>query len=218
MENHSSANRRRALRAPARGLAVLHSTEGSLHAGIENLSCTGLLATASASAGFDRRGADRFFLDLRLADRPRIAVRGKTIRVETRDVRVKIAVAFCDLERDAALAIEDAVSRAMEASQVQTLLVIDSDVERRARTAEALSASGIMPIVPRTPLEAIDLLSRARLHIGLCTIGKQFAEIPAIEIRQFLAEGFPWVRVLDAADEPAATVARAVAALAETDN
>ena len=207
--------RRRAPRAPAHGTAIIHGDHGVLVGNIENLSLGGVLVSAASAPAWsvdDEQGT----LDVELRfgagrNATHASTRGDAaqgfsaighpVRIEPEGSRVKIAVAFDRLPVAAEDAIEDEVEAALGAARTRPVLIIDDDEPRRRRLASAIGARGMTPLVPRTPLEAIDLLSRARLHVAVCALADRFADIPHAELRAFLAEGFPWVRTLSIANE-----------------
>lgn len=207
--------RRRTPRAPAHGTAVLHGDHGVLYGKIENLSLGGVLVSV-ASAPRWAIDHDPGTLDIELKfgggsrspaplhargsgeidlERP-FAATGHPVRIEPAAGRVRIAVAFDRLFAGAEDEIEDEIEAALGAALSRPVLIIDDNEPRRRRIATEVGARGMTPLVPRTPLEAIDLLSRTRLHVAVCAVAERFADIPSHELHAFLAEGFPWVRTL----------------------
>jgi hypothetical protein len=210
------SERRRAPRAPAHGTAILHGDHGVLVGNIENLSLGGVLVSVASAPnwtidhdpgtldielrfGTGKPGSSRPIargtLEIPLADRP-FAATGHPVRIEPAAGRVRIAVAFDRLFAGAEDEIEDEIEAALGAALSRPVLIIDDDEPRRRRLATQFGARGMTPLVPRTPLEAIDLLSRTRLHVAVCAVAERFADIPSHELHAFLAEGFPWVRTL----------------------
>jgi len=206
----SRSERRRAPRAPAHGTAILHGDHGVLHGNIENLSLGGALISVSGAPMWQVDG-DPGTLDIELRFGPArpgperlargtlpgaFAATGHPVRIDRGPDRVRVAVAFDRLFSTTEDEIEDEIEAALGAALSQPVLIIDDDEPRRRRIATEVGARGMTPLVPRTPLEAIDLLSRARLHVAVCAVADRFADIPASELRAFLAEGFPWVQML----------------------
>lgn len=206
---HSRSERRRAPRAPAHGTAILHGDHGVLYGNIENLSLGGLLISVSSSPNWEIDG-DPGTLDIELRFGPEpaerfargtippgtLAATGHPVRIEPSAGRVRIAVKFDRLFDAAEDEIEAEIEAALGAALSRPVLIIDDDETRRRRLASELAARGMTPLVPRTPLEAIDLLSRSRLHVAVCAVAERFADIPSPELRAFIAEGFPWVETL----------------------
>src|SRR5262245_9080079 len=95
------SERRRALRVPVRGFAVLHGADGAVYGAIENLSRTGVLVTVSGVPA-----AQDLDVELKLGTE-RGRVRARTVRSEQAARRFRVAVAF-DLVDDATRAAIDA--------------------------------------------------------------------------------------------------------------
>ena len=208
MSGRRSSERRRAARAPAHGTAILHGDHGVLYGNIENLSTTGVLISVSSAPSWAIDG-DPATLDIELRFGPArlasgtldgrtspYAATGHPVRIEPVGGRVRIAVAFDRLFASAEDEIQAELEAALGSARSRPVLIIDDDEPRRRRLATRFGAMGMTPLVPRTPLEAIDLLSRARLHVAVCAVAERFADIPSSELHAFLAEGFPWVRTL----------------------
>ncbi|MBA3502445.1 MAG: PilZ domain-containing protein, partial [Deltaproteobacteria bacterium] len=151
------------MRVPVRGFAVLHAENGPgpLHGSLENLSQTGALvnfASKPPDANID--------LELRLSDGDGW-VTARTVRVErvnqnTQRGGWRIAVAFERVEPAIRAAIDTAINHAISAAKRRPILVIDDQAQRRSSLIERLVNEGMTPIAPRTPLEAIDLLTRSQ--------------------------------------------------------
>jgi hypothetical protein len=215
MDMGSRSERRRAPRAPAHGTAILHGDHGVLYGNIENLSLGGLLISVASAPRWEIDG-DPGTLDIELRFGPEraptrmahgtipphgmmpgtLAATGHPVRIEPGPDRVRIAVAFDRLFAAAEDEIEAEIEAALGAALARPVLIIDDNEPRRRRLATEVSHRGMTPLVPRTPLEAIDLLSRSRLHVAVCAVAERFADIPSGELRAFLAEGFPWVQTL----------------------
>lgn len=189
--------RRSALRVPVRGVAVLYTADGATIATIENLSQSGALVVA-------RDVAEDTFVDveLKLGEETN-RIRARAVRVE----RSRVALAFDELQP----ALDAAIDHAVRAAHRRPVLVVDSQRVRRMALASRLAARGMTPLVPRTPLEAIDLLTRTQLHVNV-------AVLPASsELHGVLADSFPWVSTANISDDIDATVQRAVDAWIGTD-
>ena len=46
-----------------------------------------------------------------------------------------------------------------------------------------------------TPLEVVDMLSRARTHADVCLVSGKFGDHERHELTAFLLETFPWIRI-----------------------
>jgi len=195
--------RRRALRVPVRGIAVLYGSDGPVHGTIENLSQGGALISVA-----NRPAQHQLDLEIRVAEGGGWGV-AHTVRVEASTRYCRIAVAF---ERvDAALreSIDAAIASARGAARRRPILVIDENLDRKRALIDRLSNRGMTPLAPKTPLEAIDLLSRSQLHVGVCLLGPGFG-VPSTDLRALLIDSFPWVSVAEITDDLEATTHHAI--------
>jgi hypothetical protein len=203
-----SAERRRALRVPVRAIAVVHTKQdGPLHGMLENLSQTGALVSVSGPIP-----AGLLDVELRLSEGPGW-VSAHTVRMQpvAKSQRWQLAVAFDRVEPEMREAIEATIIAALSAARRRPILVIDERVERRASLIAALAKRGMTPIAPRTPLEAIDLLTRTQLHVDVCLLAPNFG-VPSTDLAAVLGESFPWVTTTEITDDVEATADRAVEA------
>jgi hypothetical protein len=197
--------RRRALRVPVRGVAVVHSNGRPLHGTIENVSHGGALLTV-ASRPSEQQPLD---IELRVAEGGGWVI-ARTVRVEPVARQWRVAVAF---ERvDAALrdSIESAIHAARGAARRRPILVIDENADRKQQLIARLSNRGMTPLTPSTPLEAIDLLSRSQLHVGVCLLGPAGFGVDSTDLRAALTDSFPWIRVAEITDDLDATTHEAI--------
>jgi hypothetical protein len=202
--------RRSELRVPVRGVAVFYAEDGATHGTIENLSASGALVTV---AGVPNDNA----LDVELklgVDSGWVSAR--TVRVEKTAKRWRIAVAFEHVDPAVAASIDAAISSAIRAAQRRPILVIDDRIARRHDLVTRLAARGMTPLAPRTPLEAIDLLTRTQLHVNVCLLAPSFGQSTA-ELRALVSDSFPWVSTAEISDDIDATVDRALQAWSGTD-
>jgi hypothetical protein len=88
--------------------------------------------------------------------------------------------------------------------------VVDELGPRRRQLIDRLAARGMTPLAPRTPLDTIELLTRAQLHVTVCMLA------PASDLGAILADSFPWVTATAIDDDLGRTVDRAVDAWAAT--
>lgn len=206
----SWSERRRALRVPVRGVAVFYAEEGAMHGTIENLSSSGALVTV-AGVPFD----ENLDVELKLGDESGW-VSAKTVRIERTARRWRIAVQFDRVDDQMRAAIESAIDHALRAAQRRPILVIDDRPARRVNLATRLAARGMTPLAPRTPLEAIDLLTRTQLHVNVCLLSASFGQ-SVEELRSLVSDSFPWVTTAEISDDVELTVDRALEAWSGTD-
>ena len=206
----SWSERRRALRVPVRGVAVFYAEEGAMHGTIENLSSSGALVTV-AGVPFD----ENLDVELKLGDESGW-VSAKTVRIERTARRWRIAVQFDRVDNQMRAAIESAIDHALRAAQRRPILVIDDRPARRVNLATRLAARGMTPLAPRTPLEAIDLLTRTQLHVNVCLLSASFGQ-SVEELRSLVSDSFPWVTTAEISDDVELTVDRALEAWSGTD-
>src|SRR5690606_12728528 len=95
-------------------------------------------------------------------------VSAHTVRIERTARRWRVAVQFDHVNDQMRAAIESAIEHALRAAQRRPIMVIDDRPARRVNLATRLAARGMTPLAPRTPLEAIDLLTRTQLHVNVC--------------------------------------------------
>lgn len=185
-------DRRRALRAPVHGGAVLYGRRAAIHGGIENLSLTGVLLRSRETV---LRGVS-IEVELRLPAAGRPKVRGHIVRAERHEDGTRIAIHFDRVSADAEDAIEDEVVAALNAARRRPVLVIDGIEDRRLDLAEALRARNMTPLTPRTPLEVVDALSNPKEHVEVCLVSCEFGDVHGRELASFIHEAFPWVRIM----------------------
>jgi hypothetical protein len=215
MAEHAWAERRQAMRVPVRGVAVFYAEDGAVHGRIENLSESGALVSLATSRAFE---TDLVDVELKLGvDTGWVSARAVRVeRTRSHAQRWHVAVAFDRVDDSMRNAIEAAIGCALRAAQRKPVLVVDERLARRRDLAARLGARGLTPLVPKTPLEAVDLLARAQLHVAVCLVAPSFGQ-SAAELRTFVTDAFPWVSTADISDDLDATVDRAVAAWAGTD-
>ncbi|HEU4726290.1 MAG TPA: PilZ domain-containing protein [Kofleriaceae bacterium] len=195
--------RRRTLRVPVRGVAVLYANGGPLHGMIENLSQGGALVGVAS-----RPLEQQLDMEIRLAEGSGW-VTARTVRVEPHGRQWRIAVAFERLDDSLREAIDAAIASARGAARRRPILVIDENLDRKRDLITRLADRGMTPLAPKTPLEAIDLLSRAQLHVGVCLLAPSFG-VPSTDLRAVLTDSFPWVSVAEITDDLEATTHHAI--------
>ncbi|TMQ16017.1 MAG: PilZ domain-containing protein [Deltaproteobacteria bacterium] len=195
--------RRRALRVPVRGVAVLYASGGPLHGMIENLSQTGALISVAS-----RRTEEQLDMEIRLAEGSGW-VAARVVRVEPHARQWRVAVAFDRVDPPLRDAIEASIASARGAARRRPILVIDENTVRKNNLIIRLSDEGMTPLAPKTPLEAIDLLTRSQLHVGVCLLAPGFG-VPSHDLRAVLNDSFPWVSVAEITDDLDATTHQAI--------
>lgn len=202
----AGAERRRGLRVPVRGEVVLHAERGPLYGTLENLSRGGVLVNVADAP--ERDGP--LDLELRLPE-GRGWVTGSAVRAEPLVRRWRVAIAFSAVGDPMREAIESSIHGALAAAQRRPILVIDDRAERRSQLIRRLSDRGMTPLAPRTPLEAIELLTRAQLHVDVCLLAPGFG-VASTDLAAVLADSFPWVTTAEIDDDVDGTARRAVRA------
>ena len=199
MDLSSWSERRRSMRVPVRGTAVLQAGAGPMHGTVENLSHSGALLNVPA-----RPHQDDHDLELHLVDGGGI-VGARTVRVETRGDAYRVAVVFDRVDPAMRASISSAIDAALAAARQRPILVIDDPGPRRAELIDRLVDRGMTPVAPGTPLETIDLLTRTHLQIAVCLLAPGRSDLASV-----LADSFPWVTTLEISDDVTDSVARAV--------
>jgi hypothetical protein len=206
------ADRRRTLRVPVRGVVVVHAQEGPLHGSIANLSYGGALVDVHAPLV-------PFFsaeVELLLGDF-QSTVSTRTVRVQVLPRRTwRVAVAFDRVDARTRDAIDHSITSALSAARRRPVLVIDNDDARRAALIRLLLERGMTPLAPRTPLDAIDLLTRAQLHIGVCLLAREGLGAVTAELERLVEESFPWVSITEIIDDIETSAGLAIAAWKQT--
>ncbi|HEX3761015.1 MAG TPA: PilZ domain-containing protein [Kofleriaceae bacterium] len=195
--------RRRALRVPVRGFAVLYASTGPLHAMIENLSKGGAMVSVAS-----RPPEEQFDIEFRIAEGSGWVV-ARVVRAEPSGRQWRIAVEFARVDDSLKAAIEASIASARGAARRRPILVIDENTDRKNSLITRLSDRGMTPLAPKTPLEAIDLLTRSHLHVGVCLLAPGFG-VPSHDLRAVLSDSFPWVSVAEITDDLDATTHQAI--------
>ncbi len=212
-------DRRGAVRVPVRGVAVVYANGRKRRGTIENLSRTGaLLRVAAAVEGDDIDVELRVpgFVEGAAASGARLA--GKAIRVEPSagDHGARVAVEFVldHIDEGTRGLLDVAIASAITAAMRRPVIIIDDQGERRRALAARLAARGMTPLLPATPLEAIDMLGQ--LHAAVCLVSG-FRTIDAASFQSMVTDSFPWVKTAAISDDVDATVLRAAVTWSETD-
>jgi len=136
-------------------------------------------------------------------------VAAQVVRVESHARHWRIAVTFRRIDASLCESIEGAIASARGAAQRRPILVIDENSDRKRDLIARLANRGMTPLAPKTPLEAIDLLTRSQLHVGVCLLAPGFG-VPSTDLRAVLSDNFPWVSVAEITDDLDATTHHAI--------
>ncbi|MEO6774972.1 MAG: hypothetical protein ABI467_18545 [Kofleriaceae bacterium] len=183
---------------------------GNQQATIENLSASGALFVTSQTLDRAIVRDTCAIVELKLGLESGW-LSARTVRVERIAQQTRIAVEFGQMEPELRAAIEAAIEGAIAAAARRPVLVVDDQSARRADLIARLSARGMTPLAPRTPLEAVDLLARSHLHINVALLAPSFGQSRS-DLRELLAESFPWVTAEDISNDVEATVEAAALA------
>jgi hypothetical protein len=182
---------------------VLYASDGPLHGTVENLSVNGALVSVAS-----RPPEQEFEMEIRIAEGGGW-VMAQVVRVEPHARHWRIAVTFSRIDTSLCESIERSIASARGAAQRRPILVIDENSDRKQDLIARLANRGMTPLAPRTPLEAIDLLTRSQLHVGVCLLAASFG-VPSTDLRAILSDSFPWVSVAEITDDLDATAHRAL--------
>ena len=136
-------------------------------------------------------------------------VTARTVRVEPHARQWRIALAFDRVDDSLRDSIEASIASARGAALRRPILVIDENLDRKRDLIERLANRGMTPLAPKTPLEAIDLLTRSQLHVGVCLLAPGFG-VPSTDLRAVLSDSFPWLSLADITDDLDATTHHAI--------
>jgi len=184
---------------------------GKQHATIENLSSSGALLVTSHVVEQQPMVSIELKLGLESG-----WLSARTVRVEKLADQFRIAVEFDQMEPALRASIDAAIEGAIAAAVRRPVLVVDDQLGRRADLVARLAARGMTPLAPRTPLEAVDLMSRSHLHINVALLAPSFGQSSS-DLRELFAESFPWVTATDISNDVEATVDAAAHAWSTSD-
>lgn len=173
---------------------------GKQHATIENLSSSGALLVTSQVVEQQPMVSIELKLGLESG-----WLSARTVRVEKLADQFRIAVEFDQMAPALRASIDAAIEGAIAAAVRRPVLVVDDQLARRADLVARLTARGMTPLAPRTPLEAVDLMSRSHLHINVALLAPSFGQSSS-DLRELFAESFPWVTATDISNDVEATV------------
>ena len=184
---------------------------GKQHATIENLSSSGALLVTSHVVEQQPMVSIELKLGLESG-----WLSARTVRVEKLADQFRIAVEFDQMEPALRASIDAAIEGAIAAAVRRPVLVVDDQLGRRADLVARLAARGMTPLAPRTPLEAVDLMSRSHFHINVALLAPSFGQSSS-DLRELFAESFPWVTATDISNDVEATVDAAAHAWSTSD-
>jgi hypothetical protein len=170
---------------------------------IENLSLNGALVGV-----VNRPPEQELDMEIRLAEGSGW-VAARIVRVEPHARRWRVAVTFVRIDSSLRESIEASIAAARGAARRRPILVIDENSDRKRDLIARLANRGMTPLAPKTPLEAIDLLARSQLHVGVCLLAPGFGVL-STDLRAVLTDNFPWVSVAEITDDLDATTHHAV--------
>ena len=184
---------------------------GKQHATIENLSSSGALLVTRHVVEQQPMVSIELKLGLESG-----WLSARTVRVEKLADQFRIAIEFDQMEPALRASIDAAIEGAIAAAVRRPVLVVDDQLGRRADLVARLAARGMTPLAPRTPLEAVDLMSRSHLHINVALLAPSFGQSSSA-LRELFAESFPWVTATDISNDVEATVDAAAQAWSTSD-
>ncbi|HEY5938776.1 MAG TPA: PilZ domain-containing protein [Kofleriaceae bacterium] len=188
--------RRRSGRVQATGSAVIHGAFAS-HARIIDLAMGGLRLQVDDAATLPEGGA-RVALDVRLDGLGRwLHLIGSIVRVDARGAGARLVIELHVVPADFEDLVQDELLSALECAQRPRILVVDGARGRRELVAAAFRAAGCHVIEVSSPLEAIAEIDQSRLHLWAVVIADTKRASQANELRKFVAETYPYVRLID---------------------
>ena len=188
--------RRRSGRVQATGTAVIHGSFAS-HARIIDLAIGGLRLQVDDAATLPEIGA-LVDLDVRLDGVGRwLHLVGSVARVVARGTGARLVVELHVVPADFEDLVQDELLSALECAQLPRILLVDRAHGRRELVAAAFRAAGCQVIEVSTPLEAIAEIDQSRLHLWAVVIADTEHASQANELRKFVGETYPDVRLID---------------------
>lgn len=89
-------------------------------------------------------------------------------------------------------------------ASARSVIIVDDEARRRGQLIDRLTAAGLTPLAPKTPLDSFDLLSRTEPG-DMVLLSPTFAEA--------VADTYPGFDTHDITDDVEDTVSRAIASL-----
>jgi len=216
MGDAPGGNRRRSYRAGVHGRAIVHAAGGvALRADVVDLGLGGVRLVETAADAAPLADGAEVAVELECAGAGWVAQRGRVIRHQ----HGELVVRFHALRPEVEDLIEDEVLGAVEAERAPRVVVVDCTPERRHQVAAALRGLGCCSLEAATPLEAIELIERSRLHVCAVALAECLTQTQADEIVQYLHDSHPEVviaRIRDGEDPVAGAVGELARRLARS--
>lgn len=197
----TSSDRRNSGRVQATGTAVIHGTFAA-HARIIDLAIGGLSLRVDDGAAVPDVGA-RVHLDARLDGIGHwLHLIGSVVRVNRRRSGTVLVIELLVVPPDFEDLVQSELLCALECARVPWILLVDGERARRELVAGAFRAMGCHVIEVSSPLEAIAEIDQSRLHLWAAVIADSKLASQAEELRNFLAETYPGVPLIDVGQRP----------------
>lgn len=190
-EDEQHQQQRRHDRAEVDGCVLVHAPGRPVHCRIVNLSLGGLLVRASDPPDELAIGVP-VVVELEVDQLGWASQAGHVIR---RDGTL-IAIRFADVPAELSRVIEGEVREAGESARTPRVVVVDPSPDRRRRVVDALHEAGARSFEAATPLEAVDLLEKARVRVAAIAVADTMpTQTASDELVGYLAEHHPDLRV-----------------------
>jgi len=185
--------RRQYARIAPKGTVILLAGEHAQRARITNISHGGLFATTKIGPP-ERLLARTISMEIRLDGQLAewIHVAGRVARI----VADGFAVSFTSVPAPLVRAIEAMSSESYVHRRRLSVVLIDSDAERRAVMAEGFRGLGSVVIEGSTPLEAIVRLGESSFEPDLIAIADSMPSTVAEDLRRFVALEHPFAKLV----------------------
>jgi hypothetical protein len=185
--------RRRDVRIAPKGTVLVRAGTYVLRGRIANVSLGGLLATTRVTAP-ERLLGVRVAIELRLdgGDHGWFELGGRLQRIGANS----LAVTFDTVAPAFVRTLEELRTVSYERRRILSLVLVDTNGERRAALASGFRASHCTVIDAATPLEAIVRLGESRFEPDVIAIADSSPATIADELRRFVDTEHPRARVL----------------------
>ena len=192
-DRHRQDERRRDVRITPKGAVVVRAGTYVLRGRIANVSLGGLSAMTRVTAPERLLGA-RVAIDLRLDGRDHgwFELGGRLQRIGANS----LAVAFDTVAPAFASTIEELRAASYDRGRILSIVLVDSNAERRAALATGFRASHCAVIDAATPLEAIVRLGESHFEPDVIAIADSSPAAIADELRRFVDAEHPSARIL----------------------
>jgi hypothetical protein len=182
----------------AKGTVVLHTRERAQRGRLANLSSSGLLMQTNVGPPANLL-ARTVQLEVRLDGQL-----AEWLHVEGRIVRLRpdgLAVQFTTPSGLVLETIDDLGSASQANRRVLTVVLIDSDADRRSAMAHGFRGAGCVVIEGGTPLEAIVRLGETSFEPDVIAIADSYPNADAVAMREFVARNHPHAKLITIGDE-----------------